>query len=123
MLKKLITVYPAPGKGKYLMVRIGYLKGVMSAQFAEELEEIVWCRGDFIIIVTDDAVPCAWAVSMVVAACKSVAMVAVDTRDNAQDSCVVVGISNKGPQPDNWLLGQRFASPDLNPAARTSEEQ
>lgn len=122
MLKKLITVYPA--KGKFLMVRIGYLEGVTSEQFAEELEEIVWCYGDFIVIVTDDAVPCAWATSMVAAACiKNVAMVAVDIRDNTQDSCVVVGISSKGSQPDNWMLGQRFASPDLNPAARTSAEQ
>ena len=121
-MKKLITVYAT--KSPFLMVRIGYLQNVTPAQLAEALEEIVWCYGDFIVIVTDDAVPCAWACSMVVAACiKNVSMVAIDTRDNTQESCTVVGISNKVSQSNSWLLGQHFASPDLNPAARTSEEQ
>lgn len=104
--------------GEFRIVRVDYLRQgqenpITSQQFAQamNLESPVFIANEKpVIVVFNDAVPCAWASVMVFQALSHygrASMVALDTREGGPNSCIVL-VSNTA----RWKVGDRIANPD-----------
>lgn len=110
--------------GEFRIIRVNYLRQggenpISPEQFTRvmNMESPVFIANEKpVIVVFNDAVPCAWACAMIVQALTNygrAVMIAMDTRDGAEKSCIVL-VSNTA----RWKVGDYIANPDPDSTCR-----
>ena len=109
MASQLITVSSSESPRRFKIVRIDYLSGITPRLFVRVLQQQAnnLIGEEPVVVVTNDGAPCIWACAILLAFCSRAAMVAVDMRDGAEKSCIVVVSRSR-----KWRLGERIPNPD-----------